>query len=445
MSDTMLSQVPQAQASQRTAQSPARAPTEAKENDSSHDFKGVLKSRMSTDSKADAKAEAKPEATSADVLDKTNEASAKLAEAAESSSEVLPVDGKALPLAEQPGEVLLAVLAGNVQIEEATSTAPEDAASLEPTFEPTVGESIRALLDAEATTELHATQAIGVISEQTEPDIRARPPLMPWVNAVRANPSNVEQTSIGQAVREILIAAGAGAAVGAAVGATATAEVDSTDAPQLEHATAEMRPLAAMLPRPAGLEALVTRITTAEVALPIPAQTGTGVQGIQIATPQDTLVATRGELPTATLNTPLRQPGWDQALGERVMWVVNQKFQGVELKLNPAHLGPIEVRVQMQNDQAQVSFVAQHGPVRDALEAALPRLREMFTANGFNLVDVNVSQHSFAEQQRHARTAGGGDGQSGFDAEKDLDLGDIAQADRSRPGRLLQGGVDLFA
>jgi flagellar hook-length control protein FliK len=117
----------------------------------------------------------------------------------------------------------------------------------------------------------------------------------------------------------------------------------------------------------------------------------------------------------------------------------------VELKLNPAHLGPIEVRVQMQNDQAQVSFVAQHGPVRDALEAALPRLREMFTAKGFNLVDVNVSQHSFAEQQRHARTAGGSGGQSGFDAQNDVDLGDVAQADRGRPGRLPQGGVDLFA
>ncbi len=137
MLDTMLSQVPQAQAPQRTAQAPARAPAEAKENDSGHDFKGVLKSRMTTDSKADAKAEAeaKPaarsEATSADALDKTNEASAKLAEAAESGSDVPPVDGKALPHAEQPGEVLLAVLAGNVQIEEATPTAPEDAASLE--------------------------------------------------------------------------------------------------------------------------------------------------------------------------------------------------------------------------------------------------------------------------------------------------------------------------
>jgi flagellar hook-length control protein FliK len=438
MSDTMLSPVPQPQAPQRTAQAPARAQSEVKENDSGHDFKGVLKSRMTADSKADAKAEAKPEAkpeaksdtNSADALDKTNETPAKLAEAAESGSDVPPVDGKALPLADQPGEVLLAVLAGNVQVnvpvDEATRTAPEDAASLEPT----VSESVLALLDAEATTELHAEKVIGVLSGQAEPDIRLRPQQMLQANAVHTDAPNMAQASIGQAVREILAAVGAAA--------------DSTDARQMEPATAEMRPLAAMLPRHVGLEALAARITTADATLPVPAQL-TGVQGIQTALPQDTLVGTRSELPTATLNTPLRQPGWDQALSERVMWVVNQKFQGVELKLNPAHLGPIEVRVQMQNDQAQVSFVAQHGPVREALEAALPRLREMFSANGFNLVDVNVSQHSFAEQQRHARTAGGSGGQSGFNAENDVDLGDIAQADRGRPGRLPQGGVDLFA
>jgi len=432
MSDTMLSQIPQPQAPQRAAQAPARASVEAKENDSGHDFKGVLKSRMTADSKADANAEAKPETKSetksSDALAKTNEAPAQLAEPAESGSEVPPGDGKALPLADQSDEVLLAVLAGHVQVEGAAQPAPEVTASRELT----VGESVRALLDAEATTERHAEQVLGVLSGQTEPDSRARPQQMPRVNnAARTDSPNMAPASIGQAVREVLAAAG-----------TATG-VDSTDARQVEHAPAEMRPLAAMLPRHAGLEALAARITTADAALPMPAQTG--VQGIQAAPPQETLVGTRSELPTATLHTPLRQPGWDQALSERVMWVVNQKFQGVELKLNPAHLGPIEVRVQMQNDQAQVSFVAQHGPVRDALEAALPRLREMFTANGFNLVDVNVSQHSFAEQQRHARTAGGSGGQGGFDAETDMDLGDIAQADLGRPGRLPKGGVDLFA
>src|SRR5690606_14335081 len=112
------------------------------------------------------------------------------------------------------------------------------------------------------------------------------------------------------------------------------------------------------------------------------------------ATPQDP--AARPALPSTAIDMPLRQAGWDQALGDRVVWMVNQKFQGAEIKLNPPQLGPIEVRIQMHHDQAQVSFTAQHGAVRDALEAALPRLREMFAANGLGLGDVNVSQQSFA-------------------------------------------------
>jgi len=60
----------------------------------------------------------------------------------------------------------------------------------------------------------------------------------------------------------------------------------------------------------------------------------------------------------------------------------------------------MEVRIQVHNDQASVQFTAQHAVVREALEAALPRLRDMFEASGVQLVDVDVSSgESFAEQQ----------------------------------------------
>jgi flagellar hook-length control protein FliK len=79
--------------------------------------------------------------------------------------------------------------------------------------------------------------------------------------------------------------------------------------------------------------------------------------------------------------------------------MVSQRIQGAEVKLNPANLGPMEVRVHVQNDQASVFFTAHHGAVREALESALPRLRDMFEASGVELVDVDVSDQSFAEQR----------------------------------------------
>jgi flagellar hook-length control protein FliK len=102
------------------------------------------------------------------------------------------------------------------------------------------------------------------------------------------------------------------------------------------------------------------------------------------------------------VNTPLTEGGWDQALGERIQWMVNHKMQGAQIRLNPAQLGPMEVRVQVQNDQASIQFSSAHSVVREALEAALPRLRELFDASGVELVDVDVSGQSSAGGQ-HSR------------------------------------------
>lgn len=83
--------------------------------------------------------------------------------------------------------------------------------------------------------------------------------------------------------------------------------------------------------------------------------------------------------------------GWGTAIADRVMWMVQGEQQFAKLRLNPPNLGPLEVRVSVHQDQASVSFLAQHAAVRDALEAALPRLREMFDQQSLQLVRADVS------------------------------------------------------
>jgi len=103
----------------------------------------------------------------------------------------------------------------------------------------------------------------------------------------------------------------------------------------------------------------------------------------------------------ASINTPFAQQGnWGQEVGSRVKWMVNSQIQSAELKMNPAHLGPVEVKISVQNDQAIIHFSAQNGAVREALDSAMPRLREMLGDNGVNLADVDVSDQSFAQQQQ---------------------------------------------
>lgn len=104
----------------------------------------------------------------------------------------------------------------------------------------------------------------------------------------------------------------------------------------------------------------------------------------------------KAEVPA--LAKPMTHPEWNKDLGDRILWMNNRSIPAAEIKLNPQHLGPISVRIDISQDQAAVSFVAQHSSVREALEASIPKLREMLNSQQLNLVDVNVSQHSSSDQ-----------------------------------------------
>ncbi len=101
---------------------------------------------------------------------------------------------------------------------------------------------------------------------------------------------------------------------------------------------------------------------------------------------------------TLKLDVPMRSPEWAHALGEKITWLVDQNLSTAQIKLNPPQLGPIEVRIAISGDSAQVSVSAHNGITRDALEAAAPRLREALTSHGFGGVSVDISQHSFNER-----------------------------------------------
>jgi flagellar hook-length control protein FliK len=100
----------------------------------------------------------------------------------------------------------------------------------------------------------------------------------------------------------------------------------------------------------------------------------------------------------------MQQSGWSEAVVDRVMWLSSQNLKSAEIQLDPAELGRMEVRIDMNKDQAQVTFMSPHAGVRDVLEGQMQRLRDMFTQQGMSM-DVNVS-----DQSRGWRGEGGGDG-----------------------------------
>jgi flagellar hook-length control protein FliK len=123
---------------------------------------------------------------------------------------------------------------------------------------------------------------------------------------------------------------------------------------------------------------------------------------------------------------------WEGAIADRVMWMVQGEQQFAKLRLNPPNLGPLEVRVSVNQDQANVSFVAQHAAVREALEAAMPRLREMFDQQSMQLVRADVSdpgtQHGDRAHQstQHANAKPGPSGDETHDEDADAQASSAA-------------------
>ncbi len=163
--------------------------------------------------------------------------------------------------------------------------------------------------------------------------------------------------------------------------------------------------------------------------------------------------AIRGEAPSAApasaqptglaVHTPLGNPGWGPELGQRVVWLAQHQQHVAHINVTPPQLGPIEIHLNLNQDQASMSFVSPHAPVREAIEAALPRLREMLADSGLTLAHVDVSPHGFG----HAGGQAGGAQDEGRRLTGHGPEG-IAAAGSLPPARPLRGGeglVDVFA
>ena len=112
------------------------------------------------------------------------------------------------------------------------------------------------------------------------------------------------------------------------------------------------------------------------------------------------------------IHVPVGNAQWADELGARLTTMTEQGRHAASLRLSPEHLGPLEVRISIQDDQASVWFGAAHADTRAAIEHALPRLREMFAAQGMSLADAGVFREAPREQPKfaHGSMHASGDG-----------------------------------
>ncbi|HLW04598.1 MAG TPA: flagellar hook-length control protein FliK, partial [Azoarcus sp.] len=115
------------------------------------------------------------------------------------------------------------------------------------------------------------------------------------------------------------------------------------------------------------------------------------------------------QLPQLPITLSPGHRGWAAEVGNQVSWMVGRSEARAELQLTPPSLGKLGVSIQVNGDQTTAQFVAASQAARDALEQAMPRLREVLQQAGIELGETHVStshEQSSARDDESAPRAG---------------------------------------
>lgn len=144
-------------------------------------------------------------------------------------------------------------------------------------------------------------------------------------------------------------------------------------------------------------DALVKPASTDNMFLPV-----TG--GIVTAPVLQRAEATPQMAASAPFELPLLAEDAEVAMASNVKWMAKDGVQNATVTVSPAGMGPISVKVGIEQDHMSVSIVASQHATREALDSMLPRLRDQLASQGHENVKLDVSDGR-AEQDK------GGNGQ----------------------------------
>lgn len=131
---------------------------------------------------------------------------------------------------------------------------------------------------------------------------------------------------------------------------------------------------------------------------------GTTAAAVQNIISQAAPGRTTNQEAAPVISQAVGSPGWTEEVGNHVAWLANRSESKAELVLTPPQMGRIEVSLSVKGDQATANFASANPVVREALEAALPRLREVLADAGIQLGQAQVSAENarqWAQQEKH--------------------------------------------
>ncbi len=107
---------------------------------------------------------------------------------------------------------------------------------------------------------------------------------------------------------------------------------------------------------------------------------------------------------SATLNTPFTSPAWPSQLGQQLIQFAQRGGEHqVKMQLHPTELGPLSITLKVTEQGTQAHFLSSHAPVRQAIEQAIPQLREALAEQGISLGETSVGEQQTPNEQAFAQ------------------------------------------
>ncbi len=146
-----------------------------------------------------------------------------------------------------------------------------------------------------------------------------------------------------------------------------------------------------------------------------------------------------------SVDVPVGHAEWGDKLIGKLAWLTANKLSVAEIHLTPPDMGPMEVRVQVQHEQANITVHSANPAVRDQLELHSHRLRDMLSEHGLSLEQFDVADSP--QQQADGQDAGGESGNAGNTPDSDQTGSAQDELDVASGGLDLtwKGEIDIFA
>lgn len=281
------------------------------------------------------------------------------------------------PLALSEDAVGKTLLAGQDEKDVVLSQEPEEA--LQPQA---VSPEANLPLSATAVTSMGSAMIADGVSQQSPRSQHVLPDADHFAAASEIDAAPGGAKSAPNAKSEVMPKAG-GAAISAVAGQALpqAAEIEQGDVPILvlgDHASGDG--MTAPGPLPSGFMGAAVPATTSPISLLHPFD-----QALRQA---ETKI-------NAAIEAPLRSPAFAAELGDKVVWLATRQGQFADLSLNPPQMGALEVRLSLSGSDASAQFFSANPVVREVIDAALPRLREMMAQAGINLGETEVREQAF--------------------------------------------------